>query len=266
MKTISSKNNTYIKFIRSLHNKKGRDQSRKFYIEGIHQVGEALSNNFPLESIIYSPGLLKSSFGKSITENGHKKGVEIIQVTPEVFKSISLKEGPQGISAVGIQKWVDLSSLAKLDGVWIAIENIQDPGNLGSILRSLDGINGKGIILLGDSTDPYHPTAVRASTGTIFRILVVRSDVKDIDIWRSTNGAIFIGTICETAKSYRHVEYPENMVLFMGSEQKGLSKEARNLCDELVTIHMSGSIDSLNLACAASIVLFEIHDQKVKND
>jgi len=186
-------------------------------------------------------------------------------VTPDIFKGLSLKEGPQGICAVGIQQWVEFSSITKMDDIWLAVECIQDPGNLGSILRSLDGVGGKGIILLGDSTDPYHPKAVRASTGTVFRIPIVRSNVGEISRWKYGHETIFIGTICASGKSYRQASYPADVVLLMGSEQKGLTADAQNLCDELVTIHMSGSIESLNLACAASIVLFEIYAQKMKN-
>ncbi|MDO9547190.1 MAG: RNA methyltransferase [Pelolinea sp.] len=262
MKQITSKSNEYIKNIRRLKQKKFRDETGNYYIEGLRLIGEALRTDTHLESILFCSDLLISDFGLQAIKIAEEKGIEIIEVTEEIFQSFSLKEGPQGLAAVGKQKWIDLDEVISPKGLWIVLDKIQDPGNLGTIMRSLDGAGGKGLILVGNSTDAYHPTAVRSSTGALFSKSICKTTESKLIDWKKTTTVPFIGTVCETAISYKQYEYPEDMILFMGSEQKGLQKEIIAICDELITIPMGGSVDSLNLACAASIVLFEIYDKR----
>ena len=262
MKIISSKSNQYIKFIRQLRQRKEREKSGKFYIEGLRLIGEALRTDFPLESILFSSDLLISDFGWKAIEDGKKKGIDIIEVTEDVFQTFAFKEGPQGIAAVGFQKWANIKELRHLEGLWIALDNVQDPGNLGTIMRSLDGAGGKGLILLGNSTDAYHPTSVRSSTGAVFSVATRKASLREFREWKSRECVPVIGTVCGEATNYRKYIYPQDMILLMGSEQKGLSKELVEMCEGLVTIPITGSVDSLNLACAASIVLFEIYAKR----
>ena len=262
MKIISSKSNQYIKFIRQLRQRKEREKSGKFYIEGLRLIGEALRIDYPLESILYSSDLLISDFGWKAIEDGKKKGIDIIEVTKDVFQTFALKEGPQGIAAVGLQQWVNIEAIHQPQGLLIALDNVQDPGNLGTIMRSLDGAGGNGLILLGNSTDAYHPTSVRSSTGAVFSLTIGKASLKEFREWKSKEGVPLIGTVCGEAANYRKYNYPQDMILLMGSEQKGLSKELVEICECLVTIPMTGSVDSLNLACAASIVLFEIYAKR----
>ncbi len=261
MKQISSTANNTVKFIRSLHSRKGRKQSGKFYIEGVRQVGEAVENGFPVDLIAYSPELLVADYGIEMIKNISNTGIEVIEVTAEVFTSFSVKDGPHGIAAVGTQRFYALDDLL-LKGLWIALEDIQDPGNLGAILRSLDGAGGKGLILIGNTTDPYHPTAVRSSMGALFYIPIVTVDRKGFVKYKNKKEIFCVGTVCDTAHNYKDQAYYENMVVVMGSEQKGISNELRSACDSLVTIPMAGKVDSLNLANAASIVLFEIYSKQ----
>lgn len=262
MKLISSKSNQYIKFIRQLRHRKERERSGKFYIEGLRLIGEALRTDFPLESILFSSDLLISNFGWKAIEEGKKKGVDIIEVTKDVFQAFAIKEGPQGIAAVGFQKWTKLKALHQLKGLWIALDNVQDPGNLGTIMRSFDGVGGKGLILLGNSTDAYHPTSVRSSTGAVFSLTIGKASLREFREWKSKEFIPVIGTVCGEATNYRKYIYPQDMILLMGSEQKGLGTELFEVCEGLVTIPMTGSVDSLNLACAASVVLFEIYAKR----
>lgn len=262
MKFISSTSNQYIKFIRKLRNKKERERSGKFYIEGLRLIGEALRTDFPLESILYCSDLLTSSFGKNAIDEGEKKGIDIIEVPKEVFNKFALKERPQGLAAVGIQKWVSIKEICNPKGLWIVLDSAQDPGNIGTIMRSLDGVGGEGLILLGNSTDAYHSTSVRSSTGALFSLKIAKMSLTDFSEWNSKENMPIIGTICGEAINYRKYNFPLDMILLMGSEQKGLGKELLEMCEGLVNIPLVGSVDSLNLACAASIVLFEIYAKR----
>ncbi len=259
---ITSTSNSLIKEIRKLHHKKARDASGSFYVEGIRAVGEALRTGQDIEYILYSPDLLESKFGNQLVD-GLPAGFEgLVEVTPEVFDSFSLKEGPQGLAAVVKQRWSLLEQVSDTGGLWTAMESIQDPGNLGTILRSCDAAGGKGVVLLEKSTDPFHPSAVRASTGAVFTQKLVKTDLESFIRWKGKTGFPVIGTYCGDVQNYRSYNYPENMILLMGSEQKGLQEEHLALCDALVTIPMAGTVDSLNISVAASIVLFEILHRK----
>jgi TrmH family RNA methyltransferase len=261
---ITSSANTQIKAVRKLGDRKARQTSGNFYVEGLKLVGDALEQNARVEQIIYCPELLISDFGTRILQQAREKQIELLNVSAAVFHSFSLKSGPQGVAAVVRQNWLELDAGLADQGLWLALEDVQDPGNLGSALRSLDGAGGRGLILLDDSTDAYHPTAVRASMGSIFTQKLVKIGTAALREWKNRHQALIIGTWCGEAQPYRSYNYPKDMILLMGSEQKGLQAEHLELCDELVHIPMHGYVDSLNLACAASVVLFEVYNQLEK--
>ncbi|MDP2965631.1 MAG: RNA methyltransferase [Pelolinea sp.] len=258
MKTITSPSNPTIKFIRSLKQKKERESSGLYYVEGIRLIGEAVRTQQKIAHVIVCYELLDSSFGKELISQIVEEGIDTISVPESVFESISLKEGPQGIAAVLEETWADLGAIMNIKGLWVALESVQDPGNLGSILRSADAAGGKGIVLLDESTDPYHPTSVRASMGGIFSQKIIKTSLEGFSQWKKANNYPLVGTRCGEGLNYRRYNYPKDMILLMGSEQKGLSSQHLEICDELVTIPMKGTVDSLNLSNAASIVLFEI--------
>lgn len=261
MKSITSRSNATIKFIRDLQTRKGRKDSGKFFIEGVRLVGEAISSKFPLDAVIYSPELMITDFAQEIVEQAKLAFIDLIEVSADVFASFSLKDGPHGIAAIGSQRF-DSMEEKDLAGLWIGLEDIQDPGNLGTIFRSLDGAGGKGIFLFGNTVDPYHPTAVRSSMGAIFYIPIIPIPVDAFIQWKRKNIMQCFGTVCDAGTSYRDQTYPQDMVLIMGSEQKGISDTLKDACDILITIPMTGKIDSLNLSNAASIVLFEIYSRR----
>jgi TrmH family RNA methyltransferase len=262
MKTITSPSNPTIKFIRGLKQKKERKTSGLYYVEGIRLVGEAVRTRQKIAHVIVCYGLLESSFGQELISKIVDQGIDTISVPENVFESMSLKEGPQGIAAVLEETWADLGAIMAIKGLWVALDSVQDPGNLGSILRSADAAGGKGVVLLDESTDPFHPTSVRASMGGIFSQKIIKSSLEAFSQWKKAANYPLVGTWCENGLNYRRYNYPRDMILLMGSEQKGLLPQHLEICDELVTIPMKGTVDSLNLSNAASIVLFEIVAQQ----
>lgn len=261
-KLITSPSNPVIKTIRKLRNRKERDATGMFYVEGIRAVGEAIRTGQLIEHILYCPDLLDSTFGNQLVDQLPRDFPGLIELTPEVFNSFSLKEGPQGLAAVVKQRWHSLLDVEKSKGLWTGLDSIQDPGNLGAILRSIDAVGGTGLILLDNSTDPFHPSSIRASTGAIFTQKVVKTDLNEFKKWKEAAGFPMVGTFCGDAIPYRDYNYPKDMILLMGSEQKGLQPEHLALCDAVVTIPLVGNVDSLNVSVAASIVMFEIFHQK----
>ncbi len=259
---ISSTTNTRIKQIRNLAHRREREQTGLFFIEGIRIVSEAVQMGVEVETLIYAPALLKSQFALELLSMQRDRGTACLEVTSEVFKSLSVKEGPQGIGAVVRQRWEKLDEVRLTDELcWVALDAAQDPGNIGAILRTSDAVGCVGLILLGNSADPYDPGALRASMGAIFSQRLIKASFTAFAQWKREHGYTVVGTSGASRTDYRQAEYVSPLVLLMGSERQGLSDEQQAVCDLMVRIPMVGRSDSLNLAVATGIVLYEIFYQ-----
>lgn len=260
---ITSSANEKIKQIRKLQERKARDESGLFYLEGLRIVGEAVQAGALIESLISAPELLHSEFGLKLVEDQRQSGTPVMEVSAEVFKRMALKEGPVGIAAVVRQRWLPLSAVKLEDGCpWVALDSIADPGNLGTILRTNDSAGGCGVILLDQSTDPYDPSAVRASMGALFDQKIVKTTFEEFSAWKKSNHTWLVGTSGASEQNYHTYHYPSQFVLLMGSERQGLLPQHVALCDQMVRIPMMGKSDSLNLAVATAITLYEILNQR----
>jgi TrmH family RNA methyltransferase len=259
---ISSSANPRIKQIRALRQRSERERSGLFFIEGIRLVAEALQTGAPVEWLVVAPTLLRSEFARSLIAEQAARGTAILEVTAEVFKSLSLKEGPQGLAAVVHQRWEELEQLRLgATSLWVALDAAQDPGNIGTILRTADAVGADGVILLGHCADPYDPAALRASMGAIFAQRLIKASFTDFAHWKRQHGYQVVGTSGAATHEYRSVRYPFPLVLLMGSEREGLTPEQQAICDLMVSIPMVGRSDSLNLAVATAVVLYEILHQ-----
>src|SRR5215467_9865235 len=182
---ISSSANSRIKHIRSLRHRQEREQTGLFFIEGIRLVTEAVQLGAEIETLVVAPDLLKSSFAQEIVRAQQEHGTPCLEVTADVFTSISVKEGPQGIGAVMRQRWESLEQLRLSNkDYWVALDAAQDPGNIGTIIRTGDAFGSAGLILLGNAADPYDPTALRASMGAIFSQHLVKASFTDFARWK----------------------------------------------------------------------------------
>ncbi|WP_299024795.1 RNA methyltransferase [uncultured Thermanaerothrix sp.] len=260
---ITSPANPLLKLARRLRERKVREQSGLFYVEGIRLVAEALAQNWPIETLIIAPERLSSAFAQQQVEEARAKGIRVVEVSARAFESLALKENPQGIAAVIHQQWGTLSMVRPEVGeLWIGLEAIQDPGNLGTILRTAEAVGARGIVLLEHTTDPYDPAAVRASMGAIFTQWLVRTSREAFLRWVAERHPPLIGTSDRAAQDYRDFIYPEGLMLLMGSEREGLSPVYASLCQAMVAIPMVGRVDSLNVAVATAVVLYEIFNQR----
>lgn len=259
---IISQSNPRIKQIRGLRHRHEREQSSLFFIEGIRIVVEAVQTGAQIETLVVAPDLLKSQIAQETVEQERAQGVPVLEVSADVFKSLSVKEGPQGIGAVVHQRWEPLENVRLTrDLCWIALDAAQDPGNIGTILRTSDAVGGSGLMLLGNCADPYDPSAIRASMGAIFSQRLVKARFADFARWKERHSYTVAGTSDAASLDYREARYTPPLVLLMGSERQGLSPEQQAVCDTMVRIPMVGKSDSLNLAVATGIVLYEIFYQ-----
>ena len=258
--------NQHVKDIKHLKERKYRSETSLCYIEGIRIVYEAILQGIGFNEILISPELSRSDIIIEIQAKAKANGIPITELSKEVFESISTKDGPQGLAAVVKQKWFSLEEISKLSRSWVALYEAADPGNLGTILRTCDGVGASGVILIGNCTDPYDPTAVRASMGAVFSQKIIKSTVEEFSKWVTENSRAVIGTSDHAQIDYRKVNYASDTILLMGSERQGIPVDLENICNDIVSIPMRGSCDSLNLAVATSILLYEVYRNNKEKD
>ncbi|MBG0785118.1 MAG: RNA methyltransferase [Anaerolineaceae bacterium] len=259
---ITSFANPTVKYIRKLEQKKFRREAGTFFIEGLRSVGEAIQTGAPIQSLVIAPDLLVSEFGQSLLQDPAVQRIEKIEVSSEIYEKLAHKEGPQGIGAVVLQNWHSLNEVPVEPGdLWVALDAVADPGNLGTIMRTTDAVGGRGIILIGDSTDPYDPSAVKASMGAIFSLHLVKTTWHPFQAWAQNARMMLVGTSDHASQDYQAISYQRPLTLLMGSERHGLSEEMEAACHEIARIPMEGRSDSLNLAVATAVMLYEIYNQ-----
>ena len=255
--------NPIVTQLRQLRRRKVRDESGTFYIEGNRIVAQALQSAYQIERGVIAPALLLGERAQQTAQALRETGAPVTELSPAEFGAISFKENLQGLGAVVRTRWEGLEAVRPDPGLgWVALDNVGNSGNLGAILRTGDAVGAAGMILLGQTTDPYHPAAVRASMGAVFGQRLVRAGFAEFVAWKRANGYPVVGTSGQAALSYRAVTYPDPCILLMGSERLGLTEAQQAACDRVVHIPMVGSSDSLNLGVATSLVLYEIFHQR----
>ncbi len=259
---ITSRANPKIKQARALRQRNERNASGLFLVEGIHPVAEAIEAGAAVEYLCYAPGLLTSEFARELIARESARGLACVAVSNEVFASVAEKENPTGILAVARKSNFELSNLQPETFNWgVALVSPQDPGNVGSILRSIDGAGASGLILLDGGADAYHPNAVRASMGALFWKPVVSAAFGEFVDWTKKRNYRLVGASAHAAVDYREANYARPLILLLGSEQKGLSPEQRAACDQTVRVPMEGRVSSLNLAVAAGVLLYALSEK-----
>jgi len=261
---ISSAQNPLIKKIRSLKTRKARVREGAFWVEGLAPVIEAIDAGWDVQSLVRSPDLLNSEAAIRFLSS-----VDINEriLSAELFGKISDRDGPAGLGAIVSTRDLELSDLeVRPDSLVAILVEPQDPGNLGTIIRTSYCAGVSAVVLVGHATDPFDPKSVRASMGALFRIPVVRAaGAEDLVRWASDAGVWLTGTSSRADKCYRTAEYGLPHGIVMGNEQKGIPEDLADACTSLVSIPMTGTVNSLNLSAAAAIILYEAAIQTGKH-
>jgi TrmH family RNA methyltransferase len=231
-----------------------------FIVEGIHHVGVAIEASWSIETLVYAPDLLTSAFALKVVKEQIKKGVSVQALSGDLFSSIGDKENPQGILAIVRQRQINLDSLSLGNFKWgAAAVSPQDPGNVGTILRTLDAVGADGLFLLDGGVELYHPSVVRASMGALFWKPVVQASFEEFLKWSQKFGYSLVGSSAHAKTDYREFQRGVNpVILLLGSEQKGLSPEQLAACDIVLSMPVQGRVSSLNLAVAAGVLLYQM--------
>jgi TrmH family RNA methyltransferase len=266
MTLITSRQNPKIKQIRALSRRKERQKTGLFVVEGIRHVGEAVESGADIEYMLHAPDLLESDFAYSLLTKMKLKNVPVYTTTTDIFSDLAGRENPQGILGVVRQMDTSLSTLNEENLRWgVVIENPQDPGNLGTILRTLDAAGGDGLIVIGSGTDIQHPKAVRASMGTVFWKPVVYVSMEEFKAWKKVHNYHLYGSSASGSEDYGMIGYQPPALLMLGSEREGLSNDLLSMCEAVVRLPMKGRATSLNLSVAAGILIYQMmHGLKSK--
>jgi len=250
---ITSLSNPLIKQARALRQKKARLESGLFLVEGIHHVGEAVEAGWKIESILYAPELLTSKFARDLVSRLEMKAQPI---SAQVMESLADKENPQGILAIARQKQIRFENVKEL-GSGVALVAPQDPGNVGTILRTMDAVGVDVLFLLDGGVELYHPTVVRSSMGTLFWKPILQTSFTEFADWAHTGQVQLVGTSAHADVDYQTLVPKAPWILVMGNEQKGLSPEQTQSCDLTISLPMKGRVSSLNLAVATGVLLYK---------
>lgn len=257
---ITSQQNPLAKRIRKLQRKKYRQREGAFYVEGIRVVLAALEQGAPVETIVYAPELLTSDVALEALSEHERRGIRVATVSSDVFASFSARDNPYGLGAIVELRLQSLWDLpVGREDVFVAVDSVSDPGNLGTIVRTLDSVGAAGLILAGQGTDPFHPTAVKASMGALFSLPVAEEEEMDV-LWRwcREHHLYTIATSAGARESFWDAGYAFPALVIMGSEGEGLAGDVLAQADVTVTIPMQGTSSSLNLAVATGVVLYEL--------
>ena len=256
---LTSLSNPLVKGVRALKGHKGRTESGTFLVEGLHHIGSAIEAGWEVDVLLYAPDLLTGDYAASLLDDAQRLRLNLQPVSAKVMGSLAEKDNPQGILAVVNQRGLGFSDLGEVRS-GVALVSPQDPGNVGTILRTLDAVGGEALFLLEGGVELYHPTCVRASMGTLFWKPVVQASFDEFVSWGEKGKYRLIGTSAHAQKDYREVvPVDPPWMLVLGSEQKGLSPQQIAACDLTVSLPMHGKVSSLNLAVAAGILLYALN-------
>jgi TrmH family RNA methyltransferase len=253
--------------VEELHfDRKYRNASGLFYIEGVRNFVQAIDNGFDLATILFSEKLLIAPVARKLVRRARRAGVNSISLTPEQFRQISYTERASGVGAIAHQRWFGLQDVSPQAGLcWVALETVRSPGNLGTLIRTSEAVGGAGFMFINKRVDPYDPDVVRASMGAIFRQKLVRTNFTALHSWTRQHHCQAIGASPDGTTDLHQFNYhcPSSTLLFLGEERQGLTQQQRDLCQHLVRIPMVGMADSLNLAVAGSLLMYEVYRSKV---
>ena len=249
--------------LRVLQHHQQRIRSGLYIIEGIRHLARAIENCAPIQSIFLEPSTLSNPLGRKLAEQLRRRGMPGIRLSGQLYRHLTQAAEPQGIGAVLRQQFTELSTVTVTKrSFFLAIESIESPGNLGTILRTAEAAGVEAVFVLNGSSDPFDPATVRASMGSLFSQRLIACSVHGFSAWARRNQVAVVGSSPKGLLDYHRTHYRWPTVLILGSEKRGLSDQVDEIADYMVRIPMQGRCDSINVSVAAGIMLFEMSNQR----
>ncbi len=254
---ITSAANPRIKRIKGLDLKKHRNESGQFLAEGVKIVLDALERGWKPAALVYAHDSAEDPLIAKAIQLARAQDAELLPVSDGALKKLSHRDNPQSLLGVFYQRWAGVEAIKMLKGLWVGLDRVRDPGNLGTIIRTVDAVGAKGVVLIGDCTDPYAQEAVRAAMGSTFAVKLARATEDEFMTWADLWDGQIVGTHLKATQDYRAIDWQDQCLILMGNEQAGLTPRLGTSCHDLVKIPMRGGADSLNLAVSTGIVLYQ---------
>lgn len=257
---ITSLQNARVKAIRALEMRKTRKETGLFVAEGSAVLLSARDAGWRLETLVYLAGAEGDGGTRLALDWARETGAETLAVSQAVLTKLAAKDNAQNVLGVFAQKWAGLPDADRVltQDTWLVLEEVRDPGNLGTIIRTCDAVGVGGIILVGTCCDVTSRECVRATMGSLFSVPLVRASLEDFLAWRDGWRGDVVGLHLSGAEDFRDATYAGPQLIVMGSEGPGLSDAMTAVCSKRVRIPMSGQLDSLNLAVATALTLYQV--------
>lgn len=260
---ISSAANPLIKSLKSLERKKGRAETGLFLAEGARLVEQGLTQGWDLDALVVAASMAERPHLAALARQAQDSGARVVLAADKLMSRITHKDNAQSVVAAFRQRHLTLDDLPRArDGLFIALYEVRDPGNLGTILRTADCAAVSGVILVETCCDPYSFEAVRASMGSLFDMPFATASFTAFNSWRQGLGLSMVAASVNGTARHDHIDLKQGSVIIMGNEQAGLPAHAEAACDQLALIPMRGGADSLNLAQATAIMTYEAWRQR----
>ena len=259
VKEITSAANPIIKDIRLLEKKRHRDDTNSFLAEGMKLIIDAMDNGWRLKTLIHAASAKGEAQVTALASRAVARGGDVVIVPERVLGQITRRDNPQMVAGVLERRFVDPAAIRPAaSDVWVALDRVRDPGNLGTIIRTVDAAGASGVMLVGDCTDPFATETVRATMGSLFAVPIARVQADRFAQLAAGWPGQIVGAHLEGAVDFRLPDYAAGpILLLMGNEQAGLPDDLAALCTQLVKIPQAGRADSLNLAVATALCLYE---------
>ena len=260
---LSSFSNEKVKYVASLKEKKNRDKSNQFYLEGYREIKKAIqSQKINFQALFVSYDCFLGSNEESLISEIENKKVQIFEIPKKIFEKISYRDRPDGLIAVCEIPDLEFKGNNLRGDFYTIIEGVEKPGNLGTILRTAEGAGLDGIFISDSRLDLFNPNVIRSSTGTLFTLPIYVIPIENILKILKVNNIKTLAVTSESKNSYHRENLKVPIALIFGSEQYGLTKFSKDNSDSTISIPMKGEADSLNLAMSAGIIFYETLRQR----
>lgn len=267
MEQIASGQNKWVKYVRSLEQRKYREREKAFLLEGIRLIEEALKSDWELEVVLYSSKLLGNERGKNLFAFLENKQINILPIADNIMDKITDTENSQGILAVAKQReWIK-EELGQEPFLWVLVDRVQDPGNLGTIIRTAHANAVQALFLTKGTVDLFSPKTIRSTMGSIFHLPVIQ--LEDMgEFWEpleKNKVKLVVGDVLAQQYCYQ-ADLTRSVAICIGNEGSGPGEEIKSKAELLVKIPMPGLAESFNVAIASGIILYEATRQRMIND
>jgi RNA methyltransferase, TrmH family len=264
-KVITSLTNDRVKAIRALEMRKTRRDTGLFVVEGMSLLITARERGIMPKTLVFQSGCADDGLARGLVATSLQAGVEVLEVSRDILEKLSSKDNAQTMMGVFEQKWANAPkpNSVHVSETWLVLEEIRDPGNLGTIIRTAEATGISGVILAGTCCDAFAHECVRATMGSIFAVPLVRIPKDQLIALLGNWPGEAVGAHLTSPHDFRKVRYRAPVMIVMGSEGPGMSEEVAKACRRLVKIPMAGRLDSLNLAVATGLMLYQVRSERL---